>query len=231
MLSEPVILAIIAVSSPIIVGVVKELLGARKIRAEGVAASLQTSEKQNEFLHKQLEEFRKYHEDSMDKWRDRYEKLRDKFDAEREKVIRLETRHEFRNTIRKGRAPKRAEREIDFLEEFRADMDAIVFADAKGCILEMNPKAHVLFGYIGEDVRGEPLTILMPERYHKAHNEGLKRLAESGESQVTGKIIQVECLTSDGERFDAELSVRTFMARGKRYFAGVFRRKFGDDDA
>ena len=53
--------------------------------------------------------------------------------------------------------------------------DAIVVADQQGIITLFNPAAQALFGYPEPDVRGQPLTILMPEEYREAHRGGFRR--------------------------------------------------------
>ena len=52
--------------------------------------------------------------------------------------------------------------------------DAIVVADQQGIITLFNPAAQALFGYPEPDVRGQPLTILMPEEYREAHRGGFR---------------------------------------------------------
>lgn len=89
-MSESIILAIIAIASPIIVGIVKALLGARKVKVDSGVQELQTHTSHNEFLHRQLETFRKYHEQQMDNWRTRYDTLKDKYAEEQRKTMRLE---------------------------------------------------------------------------------------------------------------------------------------------
>ena len=86
--------AIVAVTAPIIVGLVKEFLSARKIKVHASLVEAETMEKRNEFLDGQIDTFRKHHEAQMDAWRDRYEILRDKYELEKEKVIRLEAKLE-----------------------------------------------------------------------------------------------------------------------------------------
>lgn len=89
-MSEPITLAIIAVASPIIIGVLKELLAAKKVKTD-------SAERQNEFLNKQLQEFRAYHEQQMDLWRTRYEKARDELVLMREQKLLLEWEQQRRN--------------------------------------------------------------------------------------------------------------------------------------
>lgn len=54
--------------------------------------------------------------------------------------------------------------------------DAIVSADWEGRITYFNPAAERIFGYSSAEASGQPLTLLMPERFQSAHQKGLERL-------------------------------------------------------
>jgi len=49
--------------------------------------------------------------------------------------------------------------------------DAIVAVDGAGRITLANDEAERLFGYSPEDLRGQPIEMLLPERFKKAYNE------------------------------------------------------------
>src|SRR2546422_10768206 len=89
---------------------------------------------------------------------------------------------------------QRAEQALRASEErFRAlaasANDAIVSADSAGRITYFNPGAERLFGYAATDVTGQPLTLLMPERFRDAHRAGLARYLATGEAHVVGKTV------------------------------------------
>jgi NO-binding membrane sensor protein with MHYT domain len=54
--------------------------------------------------------------------------------------------------------------------------DAIVSADYQGHIIYFNPAAEGIFGYAAHEVQGRSLTLLMPERFHVAHQQGMGRI-------------------------------------------------------
>ncbi|MBI3764896.1 MAG: PAS domain S-box protein, partial [Ignavibacteriales bacterium] len=73
---------------------------------------------------------------------------------------------------------KRAEESLRESEErYRAVMqsanDAIISADDNGKIISWNRGAHVIFGYTEDEALGQPLTVLMQERYHAHYQQGL----------------------------------------------------------
>src|SRR5690349_1390563 len=65
--------------------------------------------------------------------------------------------------------------------------DAIVSADSSGHIIFWNEGARKHFGYQEHEVLGKSLSMLMPERYHRAHREGMRRYLETGETHVIGR--------------------------------------------
>ena len=101
--------------------------------------------------------------------------------------------------------------------------DAIVTADESGHILSWNPAAGRIFGYSEEEAVGRPLTILIPEKYRAAHDAGIARVVETGETRVIGRTVELTGLRRDGSEFPVELSLSTWTEDGSRYFAGILR--------
>src|SRR5437667_168603 len=87
--------------------------------------------------------------------------------------------------------------------------DAIVSADSAGRITYFNPGAERLFGYAATEATGQPLTILMPERFQEAHLAGLARYLATGEAHVVGKTVELAGRTKDGREFPVVLSLAT----------------------
>ncbi len=112
-------------------------------------------------------------------------------------------------------------------ERFRALVesatDAIVVADHSGRIVSWNQAASALFGYTEEEVLGRPLTLLMPARYHAAHQKGIQRLQSTGDARLIGRIIELEGLRKDGVEFPLELSLATWRTKSGAFFSGIIR--------
>ena len=105
----------------------------------------------------------------------------------------------------------------------RSAADAIVTADADGLINTWNPAAHRMFGYDENEVIGQSLAILVPERFRSAHNSGLARVVATGETRIIGKTVEVFGLHSDGHEFPIELSLATWVDGDDRFFSGIIR--------
>ncbi len=99
--------------------------------------------------------------------------------------------------------------------------DAIVTADSSGRIVGFNIAAESMFALPVEDALGASLTVLMPERYHDAHEAGMRRFLAGGEARVVGSTVELAGRRSDGEEFPLELSLSAFTQRGETIFTGI----------
>ncbi|SNQ60286.1 PAS domain-containing protein [Candidatus Methanoperedens nitratireducens] len=115
------------------------------------------------------------------------------------------------------------ESEIRFSSVVRSAIDAIIIADSEGNIILWNRGAQTIFGYAEEEVRGKPLTILMPERYRDAHLKGLERVRRTGKSSYIGKISELHGLRKDGSEFPLELSRTTWKVGERVFYGGIIR--------
>jgi PAS domain S-box-containing protein len=98
-----------------------------------------------------------------------------------------------------------------------------VIGDSSGRILSWNRAAQVMFGYSEQEVLGQPLTMLMPDRYRTAHERGLNRLRTTGQPQMIGKLLELHGLRKDGTEFPLELSLGMWKAKGNLFFSGILR--------
>ncbi len=87
-------------------------------------------------------------------------------------------------------------------------VDAIVAADADHLIVAFNRGAETIFGYAANEVLGAPLSMLLPERFRKQHEDHLRRFATAGESsQMMGDRREIWGRRKTGEEFPAEASI------------------------
>ena len=87
-----------------------------------------------------------------------------------------------------------------------AASDAIVSANADGRVCTWNHGAEAIFGWRADEVLGQPLTVLMPERFHAMHLAGLERVRQTGRSKLAG-VVELVGRRKDGSEFPVELSV------------------------
>lgn len=105
-------------------------------------------------------------------------------------------REELRQTLRRAIGVKelavKAERAEQSLTEsehrfqslVESATDGIVVANGRGIVVSWNRAATRIFGYSTEEMIGQPLTIIMPERYREAHERGMARIEATDRKSV-----------------------------------------------
>jgi PAS domain S-box-containing protein len=101
--------------------------------------------------------------------------------------------------------------------------EGIVSIDSRGMIVFWNGGAQDIFGYWEDEVRGQEVQMLMPERYREDHKRGLARFLDTGEGRIVGTTVELDGLRKDGTEFPLELSLSTWLADEQRFFTGVLR--------
>jgi PAS domain S-box-containing protein len=86
-----------------------------------------------------------------------------------------------------------------------------------------NKGAERMFGWRAQEVIGGPLTVIIPQRLHARHEEGLARVRQTGRSKLAGSVVEVAGLRRDGTEFPAELSIGTWESKRGLRFSGVIR--------
>jgi PAS domain S-box-containing protein len=101
--------------------------------------------------------------------------------------------------------------------------DAIIIADGAGRILDWNRGAGKIFGYTEAEALGQPLTLLLPPRFHEGHRNGMQRLQAGGEPHVVGQTIELTGRRKDGSEFPLELSLAEWATVSDRFYTGIIR--------
>ncbi len=123
-------------------------------------------------------------------------------------------------------ARTRADQLQESYDRFRAVTDsandAIVSVNRRGEIAFWNLRAQQVFGYEEHDALGQPLTLLMPERYRLDYAEELARLL-TGESRWVGRTVELAGLRRDDSEVPVELSLSTWTSGHELYYTAVIR--------
>ncbi len=85
--------------------------------------------------------------------------------------------------------------------------DTVVVADGAGLIAYVNPAVTMLLGHRPEALIGQPLTVLMPERYRHGHGAGFARFRRTGEGKLVGATTQVPAQHVDGHEIAIDLTL------------------------
>ena len=113
--------------------------------------------------------------------------------------------------------------------------DAIITIDDAHRILHFNRGAEEIFGYTVAEATGQPLSMLLPDRFRATHDAHVRSFGESGESaRRMGHRREVAGLRKDGSEFPAEASISKLdLPTGARIFTAVVRditeRKSAED--
>jgi PAS domain S-box-containing protein len=111
--------------------------------------------------------------------------------------------------------------------------DAIISIDDLGRVVLWNRGAADMFGYATDEMIGQSITAVVPERFRGPHSAGVKRVTAGGERHVIGQTAELAGLHRDGREFPIELSLGTWVADDRRYYSGIIRditeRKVAED--
>lgn len=102
-------------------------------------------------------------------------------------------------------------------------VDGVLTVNEDGLIDTCNPACASIFGYEGDELIGQPLTILVPDEFADAHRAGFRRDIETGESRIIGKTLELEGVRKGGERFALELAISRSELGGQNIFTGILR--------
>ncbi len=89
---------------------------------------------------------------------------------------------------------------------------AMIFADRDGVIRLWNRGAEAMFGYQAEEVLGQTLDFLIPERHRARHWEGYQRTMETGTTKYGHQVLAVPAISKGGRRISIEFNVALLRA-------------------
>ena len=101
--------------------------------------------------------------------------------------------------------------------------DAIISVDSLGTVVHWNKAAEHIFGYSAQDAVGNPLSLMMPERFREAHEKALRKMVSTFGSRPSRRTLEVAGLKKDGNEFPAELSIADWETREGKFFTGILR--------
>jgi len=125
-------------------------------------------------------------------------------------------------TISRVRAALR-ESEAKFRSVMESAIDAIISGDSEGRIRAWNSAATALFGFTPDEVIGQPIEVIIPERFRARHQGGIRRVSSGGPSRVIGQTVELAALRRDGSEFPVELSLATWHLDDRRFYTGIIR--------
>jgi PAS domain S-box-containing protein len=101
--------------------------------------------------------------------------------------------------------------------------DAVLIIDDTGIIRFANPALETLFGRRPEDVIGQPLAVVQPERLREAHVRGFSGYLRSGQRRLDWRATETVGLKADGTELPIEVAFSELEVGGRRHFAAFMR--------
>jgi PAS domain S-box-containing protein len=105
----------------------------------------------------------------------------------------------------------------------QASLDAIIVIDETGSIIEFNPAAEKMFGYLRADILGKDLLdMVVPEYYRKGYATGAEYMAGRGAPMI-GQRMETVTQNAAGEVFPIELTATEMKVADRRLIFGSIR--------
>jgi two-component system, sensor histidine kinase len=102
--------------------------------------------------------------------------------------------------------------------------DALVAVDTRGTIQFANATAGTLFGYAPEQLVGQPVELLVPERFRIRHGAHLSAYFRDPTNREMGaRISELFAQRADGSEFPAGIRLAPFSDGGKTFVAAAIR--------
>ena len=98
-------------------------------------------------------------------------------------------------------------KEAEFRNVLESAPDAIVIADGQGRIVRLNRQAEAIFGYTREELLGEPVEILMPERFRERHPKHRAAYSPKSRPRPMGTGLELYGRRKDGGEFPVDITL------------------------
>lgn len=103
-------------------------------------------------------------------------------------------------------------------------MDAVIAMDNLQRVTLFNPAAEKMFGYESAEIVGQPLDVLLPERFRIIHSDHVRSFGEAGTAiRRMGAARAITGRRRNGEEFPIEASIAHVEVENQRIFTVILR--------
>jgi PAS domain S-box-containing protein len=106
---------------------------------------------------------------------------------------------------------------------FESSPDAIVEANREGLIVRINAQVESMFGYTRGELIGQPVNILVPERFRAAHITHQQSYHAAPHTRPMGVGLELYGRRKDGSEFPIDIMLSTLQAEGESLALAVVR--------
>ena len=85
--------------------------------------------------------------------------------------------------------------------------DAMLFVNTQNEIVLVNAQFEKVFGYSQDEIAGQKLDILLPQRYKKNHSKMVQSFFEHPKTRAMGAPLEIYAIKKDGTEFSADISL------------------------
>lgn len=102
-------------------------------------------------------------------------------------------------------------------------LDGLVLVDEHQRILLVNPSIQTIFGYKQQELIGQPISMLVPERFRSNQEAAMDRLIYSDDKAIAQRISTAKGLHADGHEFNIDASIATFTSGSSKKLLAIVR--------
>jgi PAS domain S-box-containing protein len=96
---------------------------------------------------------------------------------------------------------------------FESSVEGIITTDSSGLIRQLNPRGQELFGYHEMELIGQPIEVLLPQRFRERHRTHRSAFFSAPSSRLMGRGMEIAGRRKDGTEFPAEVSLNVVHIR------------------
>lgn len=79
-----------------------------------------------------------------------------------------------------------------------------VLADGLGLVVAINDAFERVYGWSGDELKGQSLSLILPEAFQMAHQLGFSRFQSTGTSEILAHPLRLRTVCSDGREVVSE---------------------------
>ena len=113
--------------------------------------------------------------------------------------------------------------EQDLRSLFDAAPDATLLVNTDGRIERLNAQAETLFGYQRKEMLGQPVELLIPQRFRNSHIEHRREFADNPRVRTMGSSLELYARHKDGSEFAIDVNLSPIKLQGRMVVSAAIR--------